>query len=419
MSSRRGAPQRVDPDWRGQVADYLLGQQTGPEGTATRGHLKRSEPARLWALSLLDSLDHLYDERDLPVIPEGEAAPLASPRRKLSRARGARARPGAAARPLLCAPDAGRTPGTPAVRGRRDDRAPPPDRRRSGRRDGAPLPPARVARRPPDRRRRRRRRRDDSSDQAEDAAAGRRAAPAAPAERREGRGHRADHGARRRALAARPGARAQADAAQGQAYEVWLFNSQGDADVDGRPAHRPAGQLPGRRAACRENYEDFEFLDISRENVDQNAAHSGDSVLRGRLADLQAAHRRRVRASWRSQRRRGRRRARFRAVAPTWGATAPFLGKSCVGWRRAYTSAIRTRACGSCIERAPCTAMPTSSARARRLTRPSRGRRSSSPMCVVLDYRTAVGNIEETVASIKDAEPRQRRSSCTRASRAI
>src|SRR5918999_4716993 len=74
LSPRSAA--RVDPDWRGQVADYLLGQQTGPEGTATRGHLKRSEPARLWALSLLDSLDHLYDERDLPVVPEGEAAPL-------------------------------------------------------------------------------------------------------------------------------------------------------------------------------------------------------------------------------------------------------------------------------------------------------------------------------------------------------
>src|SRR5687767_11250909 len=73
LSPRSAA--RVDGDWRSQVADYLLNQQTGPEGTATRGHLKRSEPARLWALSLLDSLDHLYDERDLPVIPEGEAAP--------------------------------------------------------------------------------------------------------------------------------------------------------------------------------------------------------------------------------------------------------------------------------------------------------------------------------------------------------
>ena len=37
LSPRSAA--RVDMDWRGQVADYLLGQQTGPEGTATRGHL--------------------------------------------------------------------------------------------------------------------------------------------------------------------------------------------------------------------------------------------------------------------------------------------------------------------------------------------------------------------------------------------
>ena len=34
---------RVDGDWRGQVADYMLGQQSGPEATATRAHLKRSE----------------------------------------------------------------------------------------------------------------------------------------------------------------------------------------------------------------------------------------------------------------------------------------------------------------------------------------------------------------------------------------
>ncbi len=89
LSPRSAA--RVDGDWRGQIADYLLGQQTGPEGTATRGHLKRSEPARLWALSLLDSLDHLYDERDLPVIPEGEAAPLRE--RERGAPSGARARP--------------------------------------------------------------------------------------------------------------------------------------------------------------------------------------------------------------------------------------------------------------------------------------------------------------------------------------
>ena len=33
----------VEQDWRGQLADYVLGQQAGPEATATRGHLRRSE----------------------------------------------------------------------------------------------------------------------------------------------------------------------------------------------------------------------------------------------------------------------------------------------------------------------------------------------------------------------------------------
>ena len=32
----------VEEDWRGQLADYVLGQQAGPEATATRGHLRRS-----------------------------------------------------------------------------------------------------------------------------------------------------------------------------------------------------------------------------------------------------------------------------------------------------------------------------------------------------------------------------------------
>src|SRR3954447_23138999 len=64
---------RVEDDWRGQLADYVLGQQTGPESTATRGYLRRSEPARSWARSLLDSLDTLY-EGELPTIPEGDRA---------------------------------------------------------------------------------------------------------------------------------------------------------------------------------------------------------------------------------------------------------------------------------------------------------------------------------------------------------
>jgi hypothetical protein len=63
----------VDPQWRGQLADYVLGQQTGPEAQATRGHLKRSEPARIWAYSLLDALDDFYADGSRPEIPVGEA----------------------------------------------------------------------------------------------------------------------------------------------------------------------------------------------------------------------------------------------------------------------------------------------------------------------------------------------------------
>jgi hypothetical protein len=63
----------VEEDWRGQLADYVLGQQAGPEATATRGHLRRSEAARSWTRSLLDSLEQLYPQNgDLPAIPDGE-----------------------------------------------------------------------------------------------------------------------------------------------------------------------------------------------------------------------------------------------------------------------------------------------------------------------------------------------------------
>jgi hypothetical protein len=69
----------VEEDWRGQLADYVLGQQAGPEVTATRGHLRRSEAARSWTRSLLDSLEQLYPNGDLPAIPEGERARRAGP----------------------------------------------------------------------------------------------------------------------------------------------------------------------------------------------------------------------------------------------------------------------------------------------------------------------------------------------------
>ncbi len=81
----------VEEDWRGQLADYVLGQQAGPEVTATRGHLRRSEAARSWTRSLLDSLEQLYPNGDLPAIPDGERAARTS-----LRSPGERARRGAA-----------------------------------------------------------------------------------------------------------------------------------------------------------------------------------------------------------------------------------------------------------------------------------------------------------------------------------
>src|SRR4051794_4917377 len=71
---------RVDDDWRGKVADYLLGQQASDEQRATRDYLKRSETARAWALSLLDSLDPLYPNGASPVVPDPGAEPAAEPR---------------------------------------------------------------------------------------------------------------------------------------------------------------------------------------------------------------------------------------------------------------------------------------------------------------------------------------------------
>src|SRR3954463_3076122 len=81
LSPRTAA--RVDAGWRGQVADYLLGQQAAEEARATRDYLKRSESARAWALSLLDSLDPLYPNGASPPVPEpGAEAAVAEPEPK-------------------------------------------------------------------------------------------------------------------------------------------------------------------------------------------------------------------------------------------------------------------------------------------------------------------------------------------------
>jgi anti-sigma-K factor RskA/sigma-70-like protein len=276
LSSRSAA--RVDPDWRGQVADYLLGQQTGPEGTATRGHLKRSEPARLWALSLLDSLDHLYDERDLPVIPEGEAVPARG--RERAREREPEPQPARERAPLRKRPSRPLSADAEAIVRRR---------RIAGAAAAATAllfillvwPVGLLT--------------GDDDDGGGDTSS------AAPSGQPQVLGQlllrpqSGEKGVGIALITERDGersllvqARGLKPTREGEAYEVWLFNSQDDATsmgaqlTDKQGNYQGAGRLP-------DDYEDFTYLDISRETVDQNAAHSGDSVLRGRLADIQAA----------------------------------------------------------------------------------------------------------------------------------
>ena len=201
---------RVDPDWRGQVADYVLGQQTGPESTATRGHLKRSEPARAWAFSLLDSLSHLYPNGNAPAIPDaddrGAPEPPAEPEPEPeaepatgdeARRGGARTTTGARSRASF-----GRRP----VAGRAGDRAPAPDRRRRDRRCG------------------------------------------------DRGGRAADHGRDRRRWRRQEegGVVLNSTSAQDNAYEVWLYNSNSDTVSLGAQFTDAQGNLQGRGDAAEQ-----------------------------------------------------------------------------------------------------------------------------------------------------------------------
>jgi hypothetical protein len=246
---------RVEDDWRGQVADYVLGQQTGPEATATRGHLRRSEAARSWARSLLDSLDTLY-EGGLPTIPDGDRA---ARRERPPRRRDREEEP---AREGELSPEA-----QAAVRRRRLIG--------SGLVAAGLLAlvilvwPIGVLTKSDNK--------GSSSSNAADTVPqpGAKGVPAGVA-----------------IVASRDGKRQVIVQAASlppnkprQAYEVWLYNSPQDARslgaqvTDQRGTFQGAGPLP-------DDYQRFKFIDVSREAIDQNRAHSGISVLRGRIGPL-------------------------------------------------------------------------------------------------------------------------------------
>jgi hypothetical protein len=251
----------VEEDWRGQLADYVLGQQSGPEATATKGHLRRSEAARSWARSLLDSLEQFYVNGSVPAIPEGERG----------RARRAPA-PAAAAGP--------REPS--------EQRAGLAPMRDPAKRRGLMIGAAAlvvllliigvwpVGLMTGD---------DDSSSSGQPSAAS-----AGTNKQTSANGQPAGI-----AIVVQRGDKKQllvqaanlAPSGQSEGYYVWLYNSPDDAKslggqvTDQQGNYQAIGAFPA-------DYQNYKYIDVTRQQIgkDPNVRHTGDSVLRGPMPKL-------------------------------------------------------------------------------------------------------------------------------------
>jgi hypothetical protein len=231
----------VEEDWRGQLADYVLGQQSGPEATATRGHLRRSEAARTWARSLMDSLEQLYENGSMPAIPEGERA---------SRAR--RADQGSGA-PKLAGLDVAK-------------------RRRLFAAGGALALVALVAvlvwpvgvLTGDDG--------DGGGDESADTAA---AGTGNPAGAAVILGQRNQRAVQVQATGLEPSTRKFA-------YQFWLYDDQGNAKSLGAQVTDNKGNLAAI-GVLPNGFEKYRYFDLSREPLGGDAGHSGQSVLRGAM----------------------------------------------------------------------------------------------------------------------------------------
>jgi Anti-sigma-K factor rskA len=79
-----------------------------------------------------------------------------------------------------------------------------------------------------------------------------------------------------------------APSGQNEGYYVWLYNSQGDSKslggqvTDEQGNYQAIGALPA-------DFQDYRFIDVTRQRIgsDPNIKHSGESVLRGRMPELQ------------------------------------------------------------------------------------------------------------------------------------
>jgi Anti-sigma-K factor rskA/Sigma-70, region 4 len=257
----------VEEDWRGQLADYVLGQQSGPEATATKGHLRRSEGARSWARSLLDSLEQLYENGSVPQIPDGE--------------RGRRA--------AAAAPRAPREPREPrsAMGGRL---APTADRRWLMAGAAALIvillavviwPVGALTGGDDD---------DKSTAASSDSGSGGTQTTGGQSTTGQQSGQPAgiaivvQRNGKKQLLVQ---AARLTPSGQSQGYYVWLYNSPSDAKslggqvTDQNGNYQAIGPLPA-------DYKNYRFIDISRQQVTGNAdvKHSGESVLRGKMPVL-------------------------------------------------------------------------------------------------------------------------------------
>lgn len=249
----------VDEGWRAQLADYLLNQQEPTEAAATRGHLRRSEAARAWSRSVLDSLEHLYANGDLPTIPAGDDGGG-----------------GAAAEPRQREPRPALSPEAAAIVQRRRLFA-------IGGGVAALLfillvwPVGLLFGG------------DDSDDNGGSQAKAKPQLVGSVALRPPGGGQ-----ANGIAIVTRTGDKLELSiqaklepTARDEAYEVWLYDSPQETQSLGAQVTDAQGNFAGR-VALPENYRNFRFIDISREKIDTNATHSGQSAARGRISQLRA-----------------------------------------------------------------------------------------------------------------------------------
>jgi hypothetical protein len=248
------------------VADYLLNQQAPTEAASTRGHLRRSEAARAWSHSVLDSLSHLYSNGDMPTIPSGDGGPepvAREPRQpraprertpagddviRRRRLIGAGALAALLLLALLVWPVGLLTGGDEDDNGG-DDSAQTSQNGKRGKRNVEILGQVVLKK----------------------------------VEGQNGAGI---------AIITRTGGETEINiqaalnpTGQNEAYEVWLYNSNEDAQSLGAQVTDNQGRFAGRNALPA-NWRDYDSINVSREPVDENRGYSGETVLQARVADI-------------------------------------------------------------------------------------------------------------------------------------